>query len=382
MPTLLRRSWDQTPILGSTLNRGHPIAKEIGVCTVGVAELTRGFSPIATAVGATEGPGPGGVGWRFPAASLNRVQYVFPSNAFVYAAGSATAPWTIRARFTETAFASLSLMCGWGPYPNNTVDSGTTRGLLFYPDNHTITPWDNIAAPAFATSNMASLAVCDVIATYDGANQRVFLNGIQQGATTAQSWGAITSTNLGWWVGGRHSAGTTSFAGTMYHTAWWNRCLRVEEVEQLAAEPYAFITPPGPKILYFDLSTSSGPSNVTGSASISGTGIVAATGVRTRIGTAALAGTGTLVTTGVRTRLATAALSGTGVVNATATRKTFGSVTILGTGIINAETPATADPYPISITIRDQGHTVGIRDRDHNLTIRDSGHTVTAREQA
>ncbi len=75
-------------------------------------------------------------------------------------------------------------------------------------------------------------------------------------------------------------------------------------------------------------------STVSGSAAITGTGTISASGVRKRFGAATITGSGTVSATGVRKRFATAAVSGTGAVSASGTVTRSGSAAITGTGTI------------------------------------------------
>lgn len=52
-----------------------------------------------------------------------------------------------------------------------------------------------------------------------------------------------------------------------------------------------------------------------------------------------------------------------------------------GTSIRLLELVTTPDPYPLTLTFHDRGHTIGYTDSGHTVGLRDRGHTITAREQ-
>ncbi|MEZ5409594.1 MAG: hypothetical protein R2761_16310 [Acidimicrobiales bacterium] len=109
---------------------------------------------------------------------------------------------------------------------------------------------------------------------------------------------------------------------------------------------------------------------VLGTATVAYGGVLAATGTPVRLGTATLAYASALAAAGQPVRLGSVALAYGADTTAT------GTATRLGTAILDygggaAVAVDTDDPNPITLTIRDTGHTA---------TIRDTGHTATVRE--
>ena len=80
----------------------------------------------------------------------------------------------------------------------------------------------------------------------------------------------------------------------------------------------------------------SGQRVVLGSAALTGSASVAASGVRIALGSAALAGSGVASATGVVTRFGAAALDGTGALDASGVRTTFDSAALSGSGVLTA----------------------------------------------
>lgn len=88
---------------------------------------------------------------------------------------------------------------------------------------------------------LATLEWQQIVATYDGANFNLFVNG-QLKATAAQA-GTIDVDSFTSYAIGRHPSPTNYFAGLINHILIFNRALTLSEIALLYREPFRAVTP-------------------------------------------------------------------------------------------------------------------------------------------
>lgn len=119
--------------------------------------------------------------------------------------------------------------------------------------------------------------VQDVVGTYDGVTERLFINGVQQ-VTGAQS-GAIESTMTKMKMMGS-SVGSTEFGGIFICGMLWTRTLSPTEVMQLTISPYQMFYSSG-KALFASGAGGSSSAHMRKTSAITGTRVGSRQMVRT-----------------------------------------------------------------------------------------------------
>jgi hypothetical protein len=88
-----------------------------------------------------------------------------------------------------------------------------------------------------------------VAGTYDGANIRIYLDGLQK--NSAALTGVLDTNTSSVTVGQNRNAGGAGWISPVYLGYAWSRALTASELLELAQEPYAFITPQSPRAQWF-----------------------------------------------------------------------------------------------------------------------------------
>ena len=147
--------------------------------------------------------------------------------------------------------------------------TNNARAIMYGPDRSNGALVDNIGTVKLVMNNLTVGAPTTIILPPDvpdvllavtctvGGQTVSFLNGRWDVGTSGM--GALPSLVAGFFRIGVDDA-SENLPGTYHMACVWNRALTVPELQWLQVEPYAFITPPGPPILYFDLGASSIPS--------------------------------------------------------------------------------------------------------------------------
>lgn len=263
MAVLIRpRSWgSQQPPLGSSVDWGHPLAESLASCWL----LNEGFgnqlrdlvSPnqtgtFATGVPRWSGVGAGVLAGQGPLFGGGGERIVLPNPSY-YAVQSG-ASFTVLswiATTTTSAITGLSFRCA----PTIIGVQGTpTAGAFVFTTRNDANGLDQIfssGAPATSACVLRSVA-----GTYAASGAKtIYVDGLPRGASsTSGSFTGFTTAG----IGGDAITGNSG-AATYGPQCFWRRALQPSEMEWLQAEPFAFILPPAPKILYFDLSTPAAP---------------------------------------------------------------------------------------------------------------------------
>jgi hypothetical protein len=172
---------------------------------------------------------------------------------------------------------------------------------------------------------------------------------------------------------------TYDFPGTVEWVYLYDRALIDGELQWLSVEPYAFVAPPGPKVLYFGFGTAS--TTHTASLTITGAGAAAFTATRAVSASASIAGAGAVAATGLRAASASVTITGSGALSFGGYRTVAATLAILGNGTLAfTGSGGGLDTNPITLTLKERTHTLTLLADGHTLTGRGRGHTATGRE--
>ena len=232
--------------------------------------------------------------------------------------------------------------------------------------------------PTVALANYTKYAIAG---TYDGAYAKLFVNGIQKGASKAVTGSPQYASGSGssLLVGGvGDSAVTGPWNGAIYLAAMWNRGLSITEVRSLTANPWQLFEPQWYRRTYsiassaitgsgastdVDTSAASGTESIagagassdidaasaTGSESISGTGASSDTDQASAVGSESIAGSGASADSDAATATGAEAITGTGASADTDTSAAIGTLSDAGTGA-SADVDASAATGSETIT--------------------------------
>ena len=226
------------PPLGTQINRSHPLTKGL----VGAWVMNEGGGTLVKDVTGVGGDAAlTSVGWNAgkfgPATTYNG------STSYAKVTAPAGSPLDISG--TQISFGGWFNRTNTGNYHffmgrvNATrqycmfLFSGGTTNVYCAIGSNTITP----AIPSY------SLGVWNhLILTYDGANARIYLNGVL--ASTTAATGAIGSVFGGNnFFGYEQPASTFPFPGGLDCLVTYNRCITASEVQQLYSRPFCFMQP-------------------------------------------------------------------------------------------------------------------------------------------
>jgi hypothetical protein len=105
------------------------------------------------------------------------------------------------------------------------------------------------------TGSLMSLSTTGVVGetrvvagSYDGANGRIYLDGVEKNST-AKTGNISTGGNI--LIGGNSTGGNQNWKAPVYWGYMWARTLTQDEIEWVTAEPYALIAPQSPFRRYF-----------------------------------------------------------------------------------------------------------------------------------
>lgn len=250
------RSWGlQKPPAGSTIDWGHPLAQGLIVCSL---FNERGGTPKDLFSGQTWVPQP------FNTAPWRPLGYHSGSSAStgngalaVYARRPAAVGSVLWRGVFLGAGVSNSVVFG-----SDSINSPFVAGLSIFRTCDTSQNnidfninRDGTGTDLDVAANLSSryFMPAQFVGTSRTGDQRLYdgphLIGSGTQAYTAFSYPAATFLQNGSLqvVASRYTNAVT-IQGCI-----WDRVLRPEEVAWLAVEPYAFIAPPGPKVIYFDL---------------------------------------------------------------------------------------------------------------------------------
>jgi hypothetical protein len=125
----------------------------------------------------------------------------------------------------------------------------------------------------------------------------------------------------------------------IFYVAWWSRPLKQEEAAWLHAEPYAFITPAGPRVLYFADFAPVGPAAVTITAAAT---LPALTASATLVETFTVTGGATLPALTASATITETITGTSALVGGAAVLSGAGTLTITGAGALTAGAAALA----------------------------------------
>lgn len=262
----MARSWGQVkPPPGAQIDWGHPLAQGLTFCALFNERSGRPIDLVRGGMSAYTGTPPG---WVRPGAyesdgiGGNYTKILTDKNL------ASTARATVRAKFWPISFGS-------GGDISTLVQKGDgSRELAIWFDASA--NWQYCALGGSTGSLGAQNVGVSISATVplfydmvfafghhtDGDGGAAYKNGVvvmPLRVIAAANWGTAGA-----------GTGLTLARGDVNHSTIvydqiqiWNRYLRPEEAAWLAAEPYAFVIPPGPEILYFDLGVAVGPTPIT-----------------------------------------------------------------------------------------------------------------------
>lgn len=266
MAVLIRpRRWGRVkPPPGAHIDRGHPLAQGLQVCVI----LNGSSRPVDLALNQTctipNGLTLGNSAYgeelsRFTSASS---QYV---NLGAVPMGGDLAQFTIATRFYVTGYAAGQILVakdrdtGGRPF---TLDVSTSQNARFYVEGGT----DILNANFVTAANTVYSAVGSWVG---GGFMGFYRDGVLIESKTATVTSLAASPTVDLRIGGRHYSGFEDYLGGGLSYAYvWNRALTRNEAAWLHAEPYAFIQPPGPRILYLGISSGSQTHTAAGSSTV------------------------------------------------------------------------------------------------------------------
>lgn len=239
------RSWGQAkPPPGSRIDWGHPLALDLTFCAL-LNEGVAGCTDLVTGHRSTAAAGASSRGDSVQFASGSSQQFSF---------GSYTGPATRKAANGQTIAARFA---GFAPNFTNvainafaTATSGNTGLNIGFENGAQVRFFagDNVTFNASINDGIlhnAGQSFDAVGVLHDAARMDLYRGGIRA-ATTSSSVPHTTVPNFAPRFGNLNDCAVS-------YGYLWGRAITADEAAWLAVEPYAFIQPPGPKVLYFDL---------------------------------------------------------------------------------------------------------------------------------
>lgn len=256
MPLIRSPSWGlQKPPVGAPIAARHPLTNgllRLWLVNEGagrlINELASGYASTAAAGDTTTVPT-----WGAQGTVHGGQGYWAPTGPAI---NTPVASLWVRVRYDGNLAGGLQSPIGFA----NGFGSAATREKFLYVDStHTVTgyAWDG-GARYVTSSALVVGGWYDIVATWDGSNGRIYLNGILNAtATCGNTYVSYTVANI--WLGGQATDGTErTWNGIISRAGVWNRALAPAEVAWLYAEPYAMIAPPVPAQGWWVLAQSTG----------------------------------------------------------------------------------------------------------------------------
>lgn len=261
MATLLRRAWGSVkPPPGSTINGGHDLAQGMVGCWL-FNDLGAGLvpnlvmSPDRLTLSGNAAPTTDGL--RSPATGSASGALLTTPSRLLQPAKNLTVLWRGLILGAATNVGNNPPLIAMA-YDNAGGSPFISYGIHRTADtNSMFAAWNNggfLSASYAAALASRLMTPVQFVLTINGDDAKVTLYDGAKIAATSATASTISYSATAMLTVSRHVTDGTAMCNTVTHEAVvWNRALTAAEVALLAIEPYGFITPPGPKILYFSV---------------------------------------------------------------------------------------------------------------------------------
>ena len=223
------RNWPQKPPLGVPINWGDPLARGLVGCWL----MNEGGGNRVNDLSGNGNVGTfsGDVSWS-PAKFGNGVYFAGDTDYI-----------SIGDKATLENLTQVTLLAWCNP-TNVTgqkclIDKASKYHLELYNTQARIRTWANSADVIVVSDNLViAIGVWScVVGTYDGANNKIYVNGIfyNSGAQTGTITGSTAPVAIGAYS---TTPSVLEFPGIMDHVMMWNRALTATEVQQLYMTPF------------------------------------------------------------------------------------------------------------------------------------------------